>query len=294
MLDFAKPLTGIRRSRRNLVKMGVIGASAAFASLITTRPVTAQNGQGQNNQGQNNQGQNNQDQNNQGQNNQGQNNQGGKCFLKGTTIRTADGNRKIEDLAVGDLLPTVFGGICAIQWIGHYPYKKSDQAKPWVKQVLPVRIARSALGPDMPHADLYVTKEHALLIDGVLVTAGSLINGTTIVLYDASYHNELEFFHIKLARHNVIYAEGTPCETVLNFDESAVNFVEYLRHYGSPITQEAPCAPLLSLNGARNEIKSCFRSAISPWIDRRQKIDIIRDELEERGIALLRQVDLVS
>jgi Hint domain len=182
MLDFAKPLTGIRRSRRNLVKMGVIGASAAFASLITTRPVTAQNGQGQNNQGQNNQGQNNQGQNNQGQNNQGQNNQGGKCFLKGTTIRTADGNRKIEDLAVGDLLPTVFGGICAIQWIGHYPYKKSDQAKPWVKQVLPVRIARSALGPDMPHADLYVTKEHALLIDGVLVTAGSLINGTTIVL----------------------------------------------------------------------------------------------------------------
>ena len=40
--------------------------------------------------------------------------------------------------------------------------------------------------------------------------------------------------------------------------------------------------------GGRREIRSRFRSAMSPWIDRRQKIDIIRDELEERGIAVLR------
>jgi hypothetical protein len=41
--------------------------------------------------------------------------------------------------------------------------------------------------------------------------------------------------------------------------------------------------------GRRIEIKSRFRSAISPWIDRRQKLDIIREKLEERGLALLRQ-----
>jgi hypothetical protein len=41
-------------------------------------------------------------------------------------------------------------------------------------------------------------------------------------------------------------------------------------------------------NGGRSEIRSRFRSSISPWIDRRQKVDIIRDELEERGIAVLR------
>jgi hypothetical protein len=86
----------------------------------------------------------------------------------GTTIRTAAGDRKIEELAVGDLLPTVFGGTCAIQWIGYYPYKRRDPAEPWVKHAPPVRVAHSALGPNTPHADLYVTKEHALLIDGVL------------------------------------------------------------------------------------------------------------------------------
>ena len=73
-----------------------------------------------------------------------------------------------------------------------------------------------------------------------------------------------------------------------NVEESAVNFAEYVRRYEPPTTQEAPCAPLLSCTGARREIKSRFRSAISPWIDRRQKLDIIRDELEERGIAVLR------
>ena len=38
---------------------------------------------------------------------------------------------------------------------------------------------------------------------------------------------------------------------------------------------------------------SRLRSAISPWFDRRQKFDIIRDSLEE-GEPLLRQTELMS
>jgi hypothetical protein len=222
-------------------------------------------------------------------------NNGRSCFLKGTTIRTVEGAIKIEDLAIGDLLPTVFGGICPIQWIGRYRFKRSDPTKPWVKNVLPVRVAQSALGPDVPHADLYVTEYHALLIDGVLVEAGHLINGTTITRYDARELDQLEFFHIKLEPHDVIFAEGTPCETLLNIDENAVNFAEYLREYGSSTKKETISnAPLLRYGGRRNEIKSRFRSAISPWIDRRQRVDIIRDKLDARGIALQRQSEVIS
>ena len=271
MTALEKVPTEIRRSRRNLIKVGAIAGAAVLASLTTPRLAAAGNGNGQ------------------GGNGQGGNGQGhAQCFLKGTNIRTAEGDRKVEDLSSGDLLPTVFEGICPIQWIGRYSLKKSDPTKAWVKKVLPVRVARSALGLDVPNADLYVTKEHALLIDDVLVTAGSLINGTTITVYDPHELDELEFFHIKLERHNAIYAEGAPCETMINVEESAVNFAEYLRKYGHPITQEAPCAPSLSCNSGRSEIRSRLRSAISPWIDRRQKLDIIRDELEERGIAVLR------
>jgi hypothetical protein len=76
---------------------------------------------------------------------------GTMCFLKGTKIQTAEGERKVEDLAIGDLLPTMFGGLRPGQWIGRYPIKRSDPSKPWVKDALPVRIARSALAPDVPH-----------------------------------------------------------------------------------------------------------------------------------------------
>ena len=178
-----------------------------------------------------------------------------------------------------------------VQWIGRYRFKKTDPTKAWVKDVLPVRVARSALGPDVPHADLFLTKAHALLIDDVLVPVCNLINGTTIALYDARALDELEFFHIKLEAHDVIYAEGAPCETLLDVDENAVNFAEYLREYGPPVSQ-APCAPVFGF-GRRVEIKSRFRSAISPWFDCRQKLDIIRDKLEE-GEPLLRQTELMS
>ena len=166
------------------------------------------------------------------------------CFLKGTKIQTAEGERKIEDLAIGDLLPTMFGGLRPVQWIGRYPIKRSDPSKPWVKDALPVRIARSALAPNVPHTDLYVTGGHSLLIDGVLVPAEVLINGTTITRYEAREYDELEFFHIKLESHDVIYAEGAPAETLLNVEESAVNFADYLRQYGTAATdEEARCAP---------------------------------------------------
>jgi hypothetical protein len=49
--------------------------------------------------------------------------------------------------------PIGFGGLCPIQWIGRYRFKKPDPTKGWVKDVLPVRVARSALGPDVPHVD---------------------------------------------------------------------------------------------------------------------------------------------
>jgi hypothetical protein len=104
--------------------------------------------------------------------------------------------------------------------------------------------------------------------------------------------NELEYFHIKLERHDVIYAEGAPCETMLNIDENAVNFAEYLRQYG-PSIEDTRCAPWVGM-GRRVEVKSRLRSALSPLIDRREKLDIIRDELEEGRSVLLEAVGSIQ
>ena len=273
---------GIQRSRRNLIKIGAMTASAIFAGVMKTPASAAPPGPpppgppgppgppppgppGPTG--------------------------GPMCFLKGTRIRTADGDKKIEDLAVGDLLPAFFGGMCPIQWIGRYSFKRSDPTKGWVRDVLPVRVARSALGPDVPRADLCISRSHALFIDGVLVPVCNLINGTTITTYDASDLDELEYFHIKLQHHDVIYAEGAPCETLMIVDENAVNFADYLRQYGPSEIEDIRCAPWVGF-GRRVEIKSRFRSAISPWIDCREKLDIIRDELEEGGVVPLQHSEL--
>ena len=254
-----------RRTRRNLIKISAILAVAAIGNVSKTDPASANCG------------------NDKPVGNGCSSGHGGNCFLKGTKLETAEGDRRIEDLAVGDLLATMFGGLRPIQWIGRYSRKKSDPSKAWVKDALPIRIARSALAPNVPHADLYVTAGHCLLVDGILAPAEMLINGTTITRYEPVGCEELEYYHIKLESHDVVYAEGAPAETLLYVDESAVNFAEYLRQYGSPATQDGRCAPLVHIGGGRDEMKSRLRSALSPWVDRRDQADILRDRLEEYG-----------
>jgi hypothetical protein len=266
------PIVQALRTRRNIVKMGAILGSAIIASCNRDDgPPHGNDGSPHGNSGSSHQ-----------------------CFLQGTEIRTADGECKVEDLAIGDRLPTMFGGMRPIQWIGRYPFKKNDPSKRWVRSALPVRIARSALGPNVPHSDLYVSQGHALLIDGALVLAKSLINGMTIMLYEAREWSELEFFHIKLESHDVIYAEGAPCETLLTVTENSVNFADYYRRFGATQSEGQPCAPILSCGGRRSDIMSRARSAMSPWFDLRRQNDIIRDRLEERALALGLGLEAVS
>ena len=266
---------GARRTRRNTMKMGAILAFAALGSLSKTDPASANCGNNGKLVG-----------------NGCAKGNATNCFLKGTTVRTVSGDRKIEDLAVGDLLPTMFGGLRPVQWIGRYPIKKSDPSTPWVKDALPIRIARSALGPELPHADLYVTGGHSLLIDGVLVPADMLLNGTTITRYEPE-SDVMELFHIKLESHDVIYAEGAPVETLLTVRDSWVNFAEYFRQYGTVAADETRCAPHIHIWGGRIELMSRLRSALSPWIDLRDQADVVRDQLEELGFVDSRQLETV-
>lgn len=208
----------------------------------------------------------------------------GHCFLRGTRILTVAGERRVEDLAAGDLVPTAFGGMRPIQWIGRFRRVRSDASKPWVKAARPVRIARSALAPDVPHSDLYVTQGHALLFDDVLIPAGSLVNGTTILLHPACDRSELEFFHVKLETHDVIYAEGAPCETLLRVNETMSNFADYARALRTTEAPDIHCAPVIC-KGLRSEMRTRVRSLMSPWLGP-QRYDDVRMDLELHAMAL--------
>ena len=214
------------------------------------------------------------------------------CFLKGTRIWTPDGESRVEDLRINDLVVTSTGNAKPIQWV----WRRRFDLRPGQKcaeEIAPVRVARSALGPNNPHRDLYLSRYHCLYIDGVLIPAVDLINGSTIARVDSKHISEIEYFHIKLDRHSVIYAEGAACETLqaitaVNSDE--LEFAEYRKFYGEPVLPDEPVAPILAYNGGRAKLRGRIRSLVSHVVDVRSKLEIVRDDLRERAQNLPRDV----
>ena len=207
------------------------------------------------------------------------------CFLKGTRIWTPDGESGVEDLRINDLVVTASGEARPIQWAWRRRFERQPGQK-WAEEIAPIRVARSALGPNTPHRDLYLSRYHCLYIDGVLIPAVDLINGSTIAKIHDIHLREIEYFHIKLDHHSVIYAEGAACETLravtaVNSDED--EFEEYRRLHGEPSLPDEPAAPMLGYNGGRARLRGRIRSAISLVVDVRSKLEIVRDSLEERA-----------
>jgi hypothetical protein len=192
------------------------------------------------------------------------------CFARGTGILTAEGYRPVETLATGDLVEARFAGMSPIQDVTSFTLNRTGPNASWAGASRPVRIRAGALGASSPAQDLVLTASHSIFTDGVLVPVVNLVNGTSIVLETADGHETLDFFHIALARHDVLDAQGAACES---WRDPAV---------------EVPCAPMLSFYGGRDELRSRLRSAASIVVDRRQPLDIIRDSLEERGLELAR------
>jgi hypothetical protein len=210
------------------------------------------------------------------------------CFLKGTRIWTPSGETRVEDLRINDLVVTSSGETKPIEWMWRRRFERQP-GQEWAEEIIPVRVKHSALGPNTPHRDLYLSRYHCLYVDGVLIPAVDLINGSTIARVDATPLREIEYFHIKLERHSVIYAEGAACETlraVTAVNSDSVEFEEYRRLHGEPALSEAPVIPVLGYNGGRARLRGRIRSIVSHVVDIRSKLEIVRDDLKERARTL--------
>ncbi len=133
------------------------------------------------------------------------------CFARGTLIRTADGERPVEALVAGDRVVLARGGESEIVWVGRRRLQIDTLDRPELQR--PIRIAAGALGDGLPHRDLVVSPDHALFLDGVLVPAGLLVDGSRIRQEDVE---TIEYFHVELASHDVILAEGAAAESYLD------------------------------------------------------------------------------
>jgi hypothetical protein len=134
------------------------------------------------------------------------------CFAAGTRIRTERGAVAVEALRVGDLLPVVIGGKpLPIVWLGHHRVDCRRHPKP--TEVWPVCVSAGAFDPGRPVCDLFRSPDHAVYVDGALIPIRYLVNGTTI---RQEARDEVAYWHVELAEHNVLYADGVPAESYLD------------------------------------------------------------------------------
>jgi hypothetical protein len=132
------------------------------------------------------------------------------CFVAGTMIATPDGERPVEALRSGDLVLTAEGAAKPVRWLG-----RSTHSALFInpERSQPVRIKAGALGENLPVRDLLVSPGHAMLLDGMLVQAGAVVNGTSIVR--ETMKRSVTYYHIETNGHDVLLAEGCPTESFL-------------------------------------------------------------------------------
>jgi Ca2+-binding RTX toxin-like protein len=183
------------------------------------------------------------------------------CFVEGAQIKTANGEVAVEDLKVGDLVQTLDHGLQELRWVGHRHLDAHELAED--DNLRPIRICKTVIGAENGVLDLVVSPQHRILIASkvaermfdsteVLVAAKHLlaIEGVDIA-YDLE---EVTYFHILFDHHEIVYAGGTPSESLYlghqvqlsltsdGWEEIMVLFPEV----ASPKFMPTSCRPIIS------------------------------------------------
>jgi len=107
-------------------------------------------------------------------------------------------------------------------------------------------VRAGAVAEGVPTRDLWLSPGHALFIDGTLIAVEHLINGLTVTQsQDVDF---VEYFHIELDTHDVLFAEGAAAESYVECDNrnGFHNAAEFARLYPDDDRPSfAYCAPRL-------------------------------------------------
>ena len=149
------------------------------------------------------------------------------CFTPGTMIATMQGERKVEDLMVGDRIITRDNGAQEIRWIGAKPLSGMQLASN--PHLQPILIQKGALGNGLPERDMLVSPQHRVLVHNadvglmfnepeVLVAAKHLIDPTKgIVRVQAS---QATYLHMMFDHHEVVLSDGAWTESFQPGDQA--------------------------------------------------------------------------
>ena len=141
------------------------------------------------------------------------------CFTRDTLIETGTGPRPVQDLSVGDMILTKDHGLQPLRWIGRKPCDLIGN-NTVQSEIHPYRLPKDSFGPNLPDRDLLLSPQHRIAIDAphaeLLFDQSELLVPVKHLL-SSSKSTELasvEYFHLMFDQHQVVYANGLPCESL--------------------------------------------------------------------------------
>jgi hypothetical protein len=144
----------------------------------------------------------------------------------------------VEALSGGDLVLTWKGEVRPITWIGIGRVLATRGRR---TAATPVILRKGALADNVPHHDLRVTKGHSFWLDGVLIPAEFLVNHRSTLWDDRA--QEVPIYHIELATHDVLLANGAPAES---YRDDGNRWLFGNANSGWALPPKEPCAPVLT------------------------------------------------
>ncbi|MEG4645588.1 Hint domain-containing protein [Paracoccus sp. APAP_BH8] len=154
-------------------------------------------------------------------------NTGVVCFLRGTLIKTEDGEIPVEKLEPGMKVMTLDHGYKELSWIGKRVLSAEELAEQ--PKLRPIRIRAEALGENLPERDLIVSPQHRVLLRSVV--ARRMVGEAEVLL--AARHllgldgvevvedmQEVEYWHFMFDRHEVVFSNGAPTESLFTGPEA--------------------------------------------------------------------------
>ncbi|MBV0913857.1 Hint domain-containing protein [Anianabacter salinae] len=145
------------------------------------------------------------------------------CFVAGTLIRTPDGDLPIEEIEPGASVLDEAGAVRDVVWVGRRNVQLPETLTAVSRRHRPVRIAAGAFGEGKPYADLYVSQQHRIALEGgnlelhvgtekALAAACHLVGDRVSMARDMK---EVSYHHILCRQHVIVIANGLPCESML-------------------------------------------------------------------------------
>ncbi|MEE8659247.1 hypothetical protein CGLAMM_01000 [Acetobacteraceae bacterium EV16G] len=149
-----------------------------------------------------------------------------QTYLAGTMIRTLSGEKRIEDILIGDRIAALVEGRmtgCDVINTGHYTVTASPGVDDDFSR-FPIRILRGAIADNVPCCDLLVGAAHFIAFGDYLVPTHRLENGATIY-YDHGISLSTHH-HFATVENAVIWANNLPCRSAISSDKAIFSVSE--------------------------------------------------------------------